>query len=157
MSIKLTRRIAARVMKRGESKIRIKKDALEDANKAITADDVRAMIKSGKIYAIKEKHNVSLRSKVVRLKKFKGRRRGQGSRKGTHKARMSVDYKKRIRGQRRVLKKLKSENVIDNQTFKRFYALVKGGTFANKASLISHIRGTGISMTDEKAKELRHI
>ncbi len=157
MSIKLTRRIAARVMNRGESKIRIKKDALEDAEKAITADDVRAMVKAGKIYALKEKHNVSLRSKVVRLKKMKGRRRGIGSRKGTAKARMSIDYKKKIRGQRRVLKRLKSEKVIDNPTFKRFYALVKGGTFANKASLINHIRSTGISMTDEKAKELRHI
>ena len=70
MSVKLTRRIASRLMGRGESKIRIKKDAMGDAGKAITADDVRAMIKDGRIYAIKEKHNLSLRSKVARLKKM---------------------------------------------------------------------------------------
>ena len=157
MSVKLTRRIASRLMGRGESKIRIKKDAVGDAEKAITAEDVRDMIKNGRIYAVKEKHNLSLRSKAVRLKKMKGRRRGPGSRRGTFKTRTRIEHKQRIRGQRRVLKRLKSEKAIDNETFKRFYALVKGGTFANKASLISHIRGTGVSMSEEKAKELRHI
>ncbi len=157
MSIELTRRIAARELGRGESKVRIKKDGLEDAVKAITADDVRAMIKSGKIYAVPEKHNVSFRSKAIRVKKMKGRKRGPGSRRGTTKARMSVDYKKRIRGQRRVLKILKRDKTIDNETFKRFYLLVKGGTFANKGSLINHIKSTGINLTDERAKELRHV
>ncbi len=156
MSIELTRRIAARVLDRGESKVRIKKDALEDAKKAITADDVRILVKEGKVYAIPEKHNVSLRSKIVRLKKIQGRKRGPGSRRGTAKARMSVDYKKRIRGQRRVLKALKEGKTIDNETFKRFYLLVKGGTFASKGSLISHIKSTGIKLDENAEKELRH-
>jgi large subunit ribosomal protein L19e len=157
MSIKLTRRVAARELGRGESKIRIKKDAVPDAEKAITADDVRAMVKDGKVYAVAEKHNISFRSKAVRLKKMKGRRRGPGSRRGTMKTRMSVDYKKRVRGQRRVLKILKSDKTIDNKTFKRFYLLVKGGTFANKGSLISHMKINGVGISDERASELRHV
>ena len=157
MSIGLTRRIAAREMGRGESKVRIKKDAIDEAKKALTADDVRVMIKSGKVYAIKEKHNISFRSKAVRAKKMMGRKRGPGSRRGTTKSRASVDYKKRVRGQRRVLKALKSGKSIDNKTFKRFYLLVKGGTFASKGSLISHIKSTGIDINDERAKQLRHL
>jgi large subunit ribosomal protein L19e len=157
MSVELTRRIAAKIMKRGESKIRISRAAVADAEKAITADDVRALIKGGKVYAVKMKHNISFRSTVVRKKKMQGRRRGRGSRKGTAGARLSVDYKKRVRGQRRILKRLKSTNKIDNQTYKRFYLLVKGGTFANKASLISHMKSTGIDISDDAAKELRHI
>jgi large subunit ribosomal protein L19e len=157
MSIKLTNRIASRLMGRGTSKIRIKKDAYEDASKAITAEDVRTMIKDGKIYAIKEKHNISIRSKITRLKKMKGRKRGIGSRRGTPKARRGIEYKKKVRAQRRVLRKLKSEKVIDNESFKRFYALVKGGTFENKASLISHMKSRGVAISDEKAAELKHI
>lgn len=157
MSISLTKRIAARELGRGESKVRIKTDAVADAKRALTADDVRAMIGSGKIYAIKEKSNMSFRAKVVRAKKAMGRRRGPGSRRGTVKARQSVDYKKRVRGQRRVLSALKSDRSIDNPTFKRFYRLVKGGSFASKGSLISHIRSTGIEISEERAKQLRHL
>lgn len=157
MSIKITKRIAARLMKRGESKILIKKDAIADAQKAITADDVRDLIKSGKIYARKEKHNISLRASIVRMKKAQGRRRGRGRRRGSAKARASVDYKKSIRGQRRVLKKLKEEKIIDNQTYKRFYLLVKGGIFQSKGSLISHMQGNGVNINEEMAKQLKHI
>ena len=156
MSIKLTRRIGAKELGRGQSKIRIKKDAVGDAEKALTSDDVRAMVKDGKVYAVPEKHNVSFRSKAVRLKKMKGRRRGQGSRRGTAKTRMSVDYKKRVRGQRRVLKALKTDKTIDNIIFKKFYLLVKGGTFASKGSLISRLKSNGVNLSDERVKELRH-
>ncbi|HUC38976.1 MAG TPA: 50S ribosomal protein L19e [Candidatus Acidoferrum sp.] len=156
MSIQLTRRIAARQLRRGESKVRIKTASVEDAKKAMTTDDVRVMIKEGKIYAIPEKHNVSRRAKSARAKKMKGRRSGSGSRRGTTKARMSVDYKKRVRGQRRVLKILKKDKVIDNETFKRFYLLVKGGTFESKGSLISHMKGNGVKLEEEQEKKLRH-
>jgi large subunit ribosomal protein L19e len=157
MSVKLTRRIAARIMKRGETKVLIKKDAVADAQKAITADDVRDMIKSGKIYVRKEKRNASLRSSIVSMKKAQGRRRGPGRRKGSAKSRSSVDYKKSVRGQRRVLKKLKADNTIDNQMYKKFYRLVKGGTFKSKGSLISQMQNNGISINEETAKQLRHI
>ncbi len=157
MSIKFTRRAAARVMHRGESKIRIKKDATADAQRALTTDDVRDMVKSGKVYAVALKHNVSRRGKIAHAKKMMGRGRGPGSSRGTAKARGGVDYKKRVRGQRRVIKALKTDKTIDNKTFKRFYLLVKGGTFASKQSLINHIRGNGVNITEEKAAELRHI
>lgn len=157
MSIKFTRRAAARVMHRGESKIRIKKDAVQDAQKALTTDDVRDLVKSGKVYAIKIKHNMSTRGKIAKIKKAQGRGRGPGSRRGTWKARMGVDYKKRIRAQRRVLKALKEDKTLDNIAFKKFYLLVKGGTFANKWTLINHIKSTGIAVSDERAAQLRHI
>lgn len=158
MSVKLTRRIASEMLDRGESKVRIKPDAVADAKKAITREDVRALIKNGSIYAIKEKHNMSAYSKVLREKRHKGRRRGHGRRKGSADARGGIiEYKKKIRGQRRVLRALKDEKIIDNVKFKQYYALVKGGNFATKASLVSHIKNEGISINDEKAKQLRHL
>jgi large subunit ribosomal protein L19e len=157
MSVKLTRRIASELMKRGESKIRILPSKLEDAQKAITREDVRALIASGGVYAVKAKHNMSAYSKVLREKRNKGRRRGPGRRKGTANARMSLTYKKKIRGQRRVLGALKLDGTIDRPSFKKYYRLVKGGNFATKGSLLSHIAADGISITPERMEKLKHM
>ncbi len=157
MSVKLTRRIAAQIMNRGESSVRIKPDFIADAKKAITREDVRAMIKSGSVYALAPKHNLSAYSKILKKKRIQGRRRGPGRRKGTSKARGTLEYPKKARGQRRVLKALKADGMIDNEQFKKYYALVKGGTFVSKASLLSHIRNDGVAMDEEKAAKLRHM
>lgn len=157
MSIKLTKRIAGELLGRGVSAVRIKTDSVPDAKKAITREDVRALVKSGGIYTIKAKHNISAYSKVLREKRIKGRRRGPGKRKGSQSARGELEYKKKIRGQRRLLKMLKDGKLIDNPKFKQYYALVKGGNFVSKASLLSHIRNNGINIDEEKAKQLRHI
>jgi large subunit ribosomal protein L19e len=157
MSIELTKRIAAQLLERGVTAVRIKEGAVAEAKKAITREDVRNLIKNGSIYTVMEKHNISAYSKVLKEKRKKGRRRGQGRRKGTAGARGIMEYKKTIRGQRRVLNDLKVQKVIDNEKFKKYYALVKGGSFANKVSLINHIKSDGVSINDEKMKQLRHI
>jgi large subunit ribosomal protein L19e len=158
MSIKLSRRIAAELMKRGESKVRIKPDRVEDAKKAITREDVRNLISSGAVYAIKPKHNLSLYSKDLREKRNKGRARGPGRRKGSAKARQSVGYEKKIRGQRRVLAALKKEKVIDNIAFKSYYKLVKGGNFPSKISLLNHLTSVGgVKIEPQKLEQLRHM
>lgn len=157
MSIKLTKRIASELMERGETAIRIKNDAVPEAKKAITREDVRTLIKNGSIYALKAKHNLSAYAKLLQEKRSKGRRRGPGRRKGSSKARGILEYKKKIRGQRRVLHMLKSESIIDNLKFKKYYALVKGGNFINKISLLNHIKNDGVQINEEKLKQLRHL
>ncbi len=157
MSIKLTRRIAAELLGRGESKVRIKPDRTEDAKKSITREDVRALISSGGVYAIKEKHNLSLYSKELREKRNKGRRRGPGRRKGTAKARQSIDYVKKVRGQRRVLAALKKDKMIDNEAFKKYYRLVKGGNFQTKGQLLSHLTTDGVKIEAQRLEQLRHM
>jgi large subunit ribosomal protein L19e len=157
MSVQLTKRIAADLLSRGVSSIRIKGDVLEKADKAITREDVRELIKSGGVYAQKEKHNLSLYSKELKKKRAKGRRRGIGRKKGTRAARASIDYPQKVRAQRRVLFALKRDKTINNELFRQFYKLVRGGTFANKASLLGHIKSHGVTISDERMKELRHI
>jgi large subunit ribosomal protein L19e len=157
MSIKLTRRLAAELMDRGETSIRIKPASLEEAEKAITRDDVRRLIKSGAVYAIAGKKTMSFHAMVTHKKREQGRRRGPGRRRGTAKARGGVDYKKMIRGQRRVLAALKKEKVLENEKFKEYYRLVKGGLFSSKATLLNRIKSDGIAIPDEKFEKLRHI
>jgi len=157
MGLKTTKRIAGALLKRGISSIRIKPSAVEDATKALTKDDVRNLISKGSIYAVKEKHNMSIYSKILNKKRSKGRKRGRGRRKGTLNARAGRTYPKRIRAQRRVLDILKDDKSVNNETFKELYRLVKGGNFASKASLLNHIKAMGIEVSDEKFEKLRHV
>ena len=155
MSVKLTRRIAAEIMGKGVSKVRIKIDAIKDAESAITREDVRALVSKGSIYAAKPKHNASTYSKLLAAKRTKGRGRGQGRRKGTRKARQGLQYQKKIRGQRRVLHALKGE--LESETFKKYYRLVRGGNFATKASLLNHMVAGGVKIDQERFEKLRHL
>ncbi len=157
MSIELTRRIASQMMKRGESKVRIKKEGIDDAKKALSRDDVRAMISKGTIYAIEKKHNVSAYSRVLNAKRTKGRRRGAGRRKGAFKARVGTTYMKRIRGQRRVLLELKADLTIKNEDFKKYYRLVRGGNFPAKLTLLNRLVADGVKIDQKRFEELRHI
>ena len=158
MSVKLSRRIAAELMGRGISKVRIKPDRVDDAKKAITREDVRGLITSGAVYAIKQKHNMSLYSKELRVKRNQGRARGPGRRKGSAKARAAIGYEKKIRGQRRVLSALKQDKTIDNIVFKRYYKLIKGGNFQTKAALLSHLTSVGsVKIDAERMEKLRHM
>jgi large subunit ribosomal protein L19e len=157
MSIKLTKRLAAEMLDRGVSSIRVREKGLEDAQKAITREDVRKLIKDGNVYAQKEMPNTSTHSKILHEKRAKGRRRGTGSKHGSTRSRQSVEYKKKIRGQRRVLAALKSDNTINNELYKQFYRLVRGNIFPSKASLLSHIKGKGVAIDDERFEKLKHI
>lgn len=157
MSIKFSKRAAGSILRRGERSIRVRESAVTNAQKALTRDDVRDLIKTGDVYALKEKKNLSIHGKLLNLKRQKGRRRGMGRRKGTQKARAGVDYKQKIRGQRRLIKALKEDKTIDNEFFKAVYRLVKGGTFTSKVTLLNHIRSEGIQIPDDKFEKLRHI
>jgi large subunit ribosomal protein L19e len=149
MSVKLTKRVASSLLKRGESSIRIREGSIEDANKAITRDDVRAMIKSGAIFAIKKKREVYKRVKPVKKK------RNTGKRKGTNKARMGGSpWKKKARAQRMLLKRLREMGKIDGAVFRKYYLHVKGNVFADKRSLLLHLEDDGIKVTPEEMKQI---
>jgi large subunit ribosomal protein L19e len=154
MSLKFVRRTAAILMKRGESKIRIAQSSLEDADKAMSRDDVRALIKNGKVYAVKAKKNRSMNSKILKMKRDEGRRRGPGRRKGTLKARGTISWEKKVRAQRFVLKELKLMRKLDNKSFRTFYLLIKGNSFPDKASLLRKITESGVSISEDDMKSI---
>ncbi len=154
MSMKFARRAAAEILNRGESSIRFNKNALEEIKKALTKDDIRRLIQNGSIFAVKPKHNLSLNSKLLKKKREEGRRRGFGRRKGTRKARGGITWEKKVRSQRALLKELKKMGKIDNASFKKFYMLIKGNAFPDKASLLLHLRDEGISISDEEKKKI---
>lgn len=154
MSIRFAKRAGAYILDRGESAVRIRPDALNDAEKALTKDDIRRLVKEGKIYAIKEKHNKSARSKRLRVARSEGRSRGPGRRRGTRNTRVGRVWEKKIRSQRRLLKELKAMKKINTTVFNEYYSHVKGNQYANKATILLHMREQGIQVSEEELKQI---
>ncbi len=154
MTVQFTRRIAAELLNRGESSVRINPMSLDKASKAMTREDVKTLIKDGAIYAIKKKHNLSSSSKLLKARRKKGRSRGQGRRRGSDKARQGRRWEKKVRSQRLFLKQLKLNGKVDKVKFRRYYMLIKGSSFPDKASMLRHLEESGVKVTPEEVKAI---
>jgi large subunit ribosomal protein L19e len=134
----LQRRLAARILKVGESRVWLDPAKREDINKAITAWDIRKLIKQGAIKA--------LPAKVHKPRERKKRKRGPGSRKGKKYARLPRKRRwiSTVRPLRRMLKELKDSKKLDNQTYRKLYMLVKGGMFRSRSHLKVYLEQHGL-------------
>ncbi|MCD6226509.1 MAG: 50S ribosomal protein L19e [Candidatus Aenigmarchaeota archaeon] len=138
------RRIAAEILKVGETKIWIDPEHKEEIKNAITRADIKKMISHGYIKKRPDK---------IRIKKMeKVKKQGVGSRKGKKGARLPKKRKwiNTIRPLRRMLKELRDEKKIDEKNYRRLYMLAKGGVFRSRTHLKLYLKQRGIV---EDAKE----
>lgn len=146
MDLKNQKRIAAQMLKCGETRVWIDPNRTEDVADAITRSDVRTLISSGTI-AARQRRGVSRgRANYLQAQKRKGRRTGQGSRKGRKHARKPSKerWQQTIRPIRSRLKELRDDGVIDTRTYRKYYLRAKGGVFKSRPHLDSHLRTEGI-------------
>ena len=145
MDVKFQRRIAAELLKCGENRVWIDPNALDEVKDAVTKDDVRNLIKRGLIKKKPIKGTSRVRANYIKMQKEKGRRKGQGSRKGRKYARYprKLRWMKTIRPIRKTLRDLRDSGKIDRHTYRRFYLLAKGGVFKNRNHLLTHLRDEG--------------
>ena len=133
--------MAASILKCGRNRIWMDPDRTEEIAKAVTRDDMSILIHGGAITSM-QKHGISNGRKKYRLnQKQKGRRTGQGSRKGAKYARLprKEHWIRTIRPIRTYLKQLRDEKKIDAHTYRVYYRKAKGGVFRNKQHLSSHL------------------
>ena len=145
MNLKNQRRMAAQLLKCGESRVWIDTNKMEDVADAITRSDIRTLIASGTI-AAKQKRGVSRgRANYLKTQKRKGRRTGQGSRRGGKHARKPSKerWQQTIRPIRGRLKELRDTGAIDARTYRKYYLRAKGGMFKSRPHLESHLRTEG--------------
>jgi len=146
MNLKNQRRVAAQLLKCGENRVWIDPNRLEDVSDAITRADVRTLIASGGAFA-KQKRGISrARTNYRKAQRAKGRRRGQGSRRGRKGARKPTKetWMQTIRPIRRKLKELRESGKIDTATYREYYLKAKGGVFKSRPHLESHLKAEGI-------------
>ena len=141
MDLRLQKRLAGQVLKTSSKHIKIDPTAAADVKEAITKADIRSLVSKGAIIAEPITSISRGRIRKAKLQRSKGRRRGQGSRKGKFGARLAgkTDWINRIRTQRSFLKELKDKKIIANITFYELYAKSKGGFFRSKRHIKLYI------------------
>lgn len=146
MELNKIRRIAARILKVGESKVWIDPENADKIREGMTKDDVRNLIKDGMIKKRKDAEKSRSRARRIKERKRKGRGRGFGKRKGTKKARSrkKIQWIKNVRAQRRVLKELKEKKVIkEKRKYRKMYSMIKGNYFKGKKYIEAMAKGAG--------------
>ncbi|MEM5829639.1 MAG: 50S ribosomal protein L19e [Candidatus Aenigmatarchaeota archaeon] len=125
----LQKKLAAQILKVGESRVWLDPSKQKEIEAAITKADVRKLIQKGYIKALPEK---------IHKPKEEGRKkRGPGSRKGASGAIMPRKRRwiSTVRPLREMLKELRDEGKIDRATYHMLYKLVKGGMFRSRSHL----------------------
>jgi large subunit ribosomal protein L19e len=135
--LSLQRRLAAKILKAGRSRVYINPEYSEDVAEAITKDDVRSLIKQGKIELRPPSTPSRGRKRRLKVKKSRGKRKGHGSRKGASGARTQPDttWVHRVRKQRKYLRELYIKGEVDKKTYRTLYLKIKGGVFPSVSSL----------------------
>ncbi|MFX1267337.1 MAG: 50S ribosomal protein L19e [Promethearchaeota archaeon] len=142
MSLKAQKRMAAEILKCGENRVYFDPYLIDEIQLAITREDIRSLIKEGIIRKKYKKGISKYRKNLHHQKKKKGRARGLGKRKGTKYARnpKKKAWMKRIRPQRRELKKLRDRKLITAAIYRKLYKNAKGGMFNSVAQMNRYIR-----------------
>ncbi|MBU1120840.1 MAG: 50S ribosomal protein L19e [archaeon] len=135
MQLNKIKKIAAGILKVGESRVWMDPDKTPRIKESITKDDVRNLIKEGIIKKRKKAEHSRSRARKLKEKKRKGRKRGYGKRKGSGKARAKkkMEWIKKVRSQRRTLKELKEKKLVKGKgMYGKIYKMIKGNYFKGK-------------------------
>jgi len=133
VDVRSQRRIAARVLKIGENRVKIDPELIWDVELALTREDIKKLIADGVIRAKQKKGVSRARANQRMLQRRKGRRMGYGTRKGKKTARRSRKqaWITKVRPLRRYLKGLRDAELINRRDYRRFYLRVKGNSYRN--------------------------
>jgi large subunit ribosomal protein L19e len=141
VSLKSQRRMAAEILKVGVNRVWIDHERIDDVELAISREEIRRLIRDRAIQKSQEKGVSRARARVLHEKKKNGKRRGQGSRRGSEGARTPTKeaWMKRIRAQRKRLRELRDTHVITQTVYRQLYVMAKSGSFRSVSDLERHI------------------
>ncbi|MBS3054833.1 MAG: 50S ribosomal protein L19e [Candidatus Aenigmarchaeota archaeon] len=146
------KKIAARVLKCGESRVWFDPARGADIAEAITAADVRRLHMQGAIKELPAKGNSRGRARAVLAQKRKGRRKGIGSRKGKASAGLSrkESWIKTIRALRDQLNTVRAS--MDHRIYRQVYRKAGSGFFRSRAHMMTYLERNKM-LRDSNAKK----
>ncbi len=132
----------------GQNRVWINDNYLEQVSSAVQKEDIRELIDMGYIQAKPVKGTSRVRANKNAQQRAKGRRKGVGRRKGSANARnpRKNRWMRTIRAQRRVLKDLRGEGVINPGQYRYYYRKAKGNSYRSIAHLKSNMKNDGIEL-----------
>jgi large subunit ribosomal protein L19e len=140
--LKSQRRLASKILKVGQNRVWIDPERTEDAEVAITREEIRKLIHESIIKSLPEKGISHGRARIIHEKKKKRRRYGPGSRSGSHYAKISKKeaWMSRIRALRKRLRELKTNKTIAEDNYRKLYKMASSGSFVSIADLERYLK-----------------
>ena len=142
MSLKSQRRLAAAILKVGETRVWIDPERIDYVETAITREEIRKLIHEKVVKSLPKKGVSRARARVLAEKRKKGLRKGPGGKSGP--ARSKITKKQawinRIRPLRRKMRELKETRAITESNYRKLYDMSESGVFESKADLERYIR-----------------
>jgi large subunit ribosomal protein L19e len=140
--LKNQRRLASQVLKIGQNRVWIDPERTEDAEVAMTREEIRKLIHEG---AIKSRPEVGVsrgRARVLHAKKKRGRRSGSGSKSGAAHAKISRKeaWMSKIRALRKRLRELRTRKIVTGDTYRQIYIMASSGIFESVAEMDRYIK-----------------
>lgn len=146
------KRLAASVLKCSPKRVKLDSSRLEDIEKAITKFDIRMLIAEKAITETPKRSPSRGRARKRIIQKRKGRRQGEGTRKGKATARLPKKkaWMNKVRIMRAFLKELRDKELITSSEYRMLYGKVKGGFFRSKRHIKMFIDEQGIIEKTQK-------
>lgn len=145
MNLSKAKELAANILKIGVNRVYIDPTNLKKVEEAMTKDDLRGLIAERIIKKRRSNFQSKGRSRVMLLKRQKGRKRGKGKKKGTKKTRTQgkTSWIKKVRSQRTMLKELRKTNpeAVEKAGYGNVYRKIKGGFFKGKNYVKEYVEG----------------
>lgn len=140
--LKSQRRLAAQILKVGQNRVWIDPEKMDDAEVAITREEVRKLIHEGIVKSMPEQGVSRSRARILHAKKKRGLRSGPGSRTGSPRARVSKKeaWTSKIRALRKKLRELKTRKIIIESTYRKMYKMSSSGRFESVADLERYLK-----------------
>jgi large subunit ribosomal protein L19e len=126
LNLKSQRRLAAEILKIGESRVWIDPERIDYVEAAITREEIRSRA----------------RARVFAEKRKKGLRRGPGGKSGSARSKISKKqaWMNQIRPLRKRLRVLKDTRSITESVYRKLYDMSESGVFESNADLERYIR-----------------
>ncbi len=155
MNLRSKRRIASKLLKCGESRIRFDAENLAKVKESITRSDIKGLIKDNIIFKEQKKGVSRSRALHILKQKRKGRRKGPGSRKGKHTARLPAkrEWMNKIRAIRSLLKYLRNRKIISPKTYHNLYNKSKGGFFRSRRHVQLYLKEHNLEQNEAKQEK----
>ncbi|MFH1750414.1 MAG: 50S ribosomal protein L19e [Candidatus Micrarchaeota archaeon] len=137
MSVNTVRRVAAKLLGSGESRIRIL-DA-KRASEALTREDIRGLIRDKVVIQLPKAGVSRGKARFTQKRKHAGRGRGKGSKKGAMYAGVTRKqlWMRKVRALRKTLKN--NSFRLEPKVYRETYGMVSGNAFRGKRQLTEHI------------------
>jgi large subunit ribosomal protein L19e len=141
MKLSTQKRLAADVMKVGESRVWIDPNFEDEVSLAITREDIKRLVDERAIQKRPATGVSRGRARYVLVQKRKGQRKGPGTKKGKATSKLSGKdrWMIKIRPMRKELRKLRDDKKITSKTYRELYLKAKGNAFRNTSHLRTYI------------------